>query len=144
MSTTAAVASPAPSAHRGLHISLWIVQVLIGGAFVMAGVTKSFQPMEALAAQMPWTVQFGAGMTRFIGISELLGGIGMILPALTRIRPVLTPVAGAALAFVMVLAAGYHAMQGEFAAIGVNAVLGGLAAFVAWGRFKKAPIAPRG
>lgn len=144
MSTAAtAVSASAVRPNKGLHIALWVVQVLLGAAFVMAGLTKSTQPMEALAAQMPWTTVMGAGMTRFIGLSELLGGVGLILPALTRIKPQLTALAGAGLAVVMVLAAGYHVLQGEFAALPINAVLGGLAAFVAWGRFQKAPIAPR-
>ena len=139
MSTAAAVRAPS----RGLHVALWIVQVLLGLAFVMAGFTKTFQPLDALAAQMPWTVVVGGTMTRFIGVSELLGGIGLILPAATRIRPGLTALAGAGLATVMLLAAIFHASRGEAMALPVNLVLGGLAAFVAWGRFKKAPIAPR-
>ena len=140
--------SPAVSAEarpsRALHISLWCVQVLLGAMFLMAGSTKGLQPMEALAAQMPWTAEVGAGLTRFIGYSELLGGLGLILPALLRIRPRLTALAAAALVVVMVLAAIFHITRGEFAGVGFNAILGGLAAFVAWGRFKKAPITPRG
>ena len=139
MSTAAAAQSPS----RGLHISLWVVQVLIGLAFTMAGFTKALQPMAALAEQMPWTVVVGEAMTRFIGVSELLGGIGLIVPSATRIKPGLTPLAAAGLVVVMLLAAIFHVTRGELMAVPINAVLGGLAAFVAWGRFKKAPIAPR-
>jgi hypothetical protein len=78
-----------------------------------------------------------------IGVCELLGAIGLVVPAATRVLPALTPVAASALALVMVLAAGTHFSYGEFPVIGVNVVLGGLAAFVAWGRFRRAPIAPR-
>ncbi len=138
----AVAASLAPTSNKGLRISLWIVQVLLGVAFLMAGLMKATQPLEALAAQMPWVAGSGA-LVRFIGISELLGGVGVILPALTRIQPRLTPLAAAALTVVMILAAGLHVVRGEFSAVPVNLVLGGLAAFVAWGRFKKAPIAAR-
>ncbi len=141
MSTAAVASQSTPS--RGLHYALWVVQVLLGVMFFFAGVTKASQPMEALALQMPWTVVVGTAMTRFIGVSELLGGLGLILPSALRIMPKLSVLAGAALALVMLLAAGLHASRGEYPAIAINFVLGGLAAFVAWGRFKKAPIAPR-
>ncbi|MBL8953173.1 MAG: DoxX family protein [Myxococcaceae bacterium] len=134
----------APARSKGLHIALWVVQVLLGLMFAFAGATKAFSPFESLADRMPWTVAVGVGMTRFIGLSELLGGIGLIVPAATRIMPKLTAAAGAGLALVMVLAAGFHVMRGEFAALPINLVLAGLAAFVAWGRATKAPITPRG
>jgi len=67
----------------------------------------------------------------------------MLLPALTRIKPILTPLAGVGLAVVMVLAAGFHVMRGELSALPINLAFGGLAAFVAWGRLQKAPISPR-
>lgn len=129
--------------NKALHIGLWVVQVLLGLMFIGAGATKGFSPMADLATKIPWTPVVGEPMTRFIGISELLGGLGLILPAATRIKPGLTALAGAALALVMVLALGFHVMRGELNFVPVNVVLAGLAAFVAWGRFKKAPIAPR-
>jgi hypothetical protein len=92
---------------------------------------------------MPWTAEVGAGMVRFIGISELLGGLGLVLPSLTRIQPRLTALAALGLVVVMVLAAGFHVTRGEFQHVPMNLVLGGLAAFVAWGRAMKAPISPR-
>lgn len=137
-----AVSSPAQPS-KGLHLSLWIVQVLLGVAFLAAGLMKATTPIADLAAKMSWVASAGAPLVRFIGVSELLGGLGLILPAATRIKPLLTPLAGAALALVMVLAAGTHVALGEYGALAPNFVLGGLAAFVAWGRFKQAPIAPR-
>lgn len=138
-SPTHAVQQPS----RGLHIALWVVQVLLGAMFLMAGFTKTFQPMDELAKNMPFTVIVGMPVTRFIGVSELAGALGLILPALTRIRPGLTPLAGAGLALVMLLAFGYHVVHGEFQALPANVILGGLAAFVAWGRSRKAPIPAR-
>lgn len=124
-------------------IGLWTLQVLLGLMFGMAGLMKSMQPLEALAANLPWVTEVSPLLVRFIGISELLGGLGLILPAATRILPILTPVAGGGLALVMVLAAGFHLLRAEYAGLVPNFVLGLLAAFVAWGRLVKAPIAPR-
>lgn len=134
----------APTAGKGLHLGLWVVQVLIGLAFLMAGLGKSTQPIAELGKNMPWALAVPEALVRFIGVSELLGGLGLILPSATRIQPKLTGFAAVGLVIVMVLAAGFHATRGEYPGIGVNVVLGGLAAFVAWGRLVKAPIAPRG
>jgi uncharacterized membrane protein YphA (DoxX/SURF4 family) len=129
---------------KALHIALWVVQVVLGAMFLMAGIMKATQPMAELATNVPWTAVVGMPLTRFIGVSEFAGGLGLILPALTRIRPGLTPLAGAGLALVMLLAIVYHVPRGEFQALPMNVILGGLAAFVAWGRFRKAPIPARG
>lgn len=84
-------------------------------------------------------------LTRFIGVMEVLGALGVLLPAATRIRPGLTPLAALGLFTIMVLATGVHVVRGDIAtALPVVGSLGALAAFVAWGRGKKAPIAPRG
>ena len=79
-------------------------------------------------------------MVRFIGISEFLGAIGLILPAATKIKPSLTPLAALGLLTIMILAMAFHLSRGEVQATPVNIVLGGLAAFVAWGRTKRAAI----
>lgn len=146
MTSTATSAAPAtsPSPSRGLNIGLWVAQVLLALAFMAAGFGKSTMPPEALLAQFPWAASSGVALVRFIGVSELLGGLGLLLPAATRIKPFLTPLAAIGLATIMVLAAGFHLVRGEFPAIVFNAILGGIAAFIAWGRLKKAPIAPRG
>ncbi len=139
MTTTTLTAPPG----KVLQISLWLVQVLLAAAFVMAGIMKTFTPLDQLIPQMPWVADLPR-LTRFIGVSEFLGGLGLVLPSITRIRPVLTPLAALGLTTIMVLAMGFHLVRGEAAAVPFNALLGGLAAFVAWGRYRKAPIAPRG
>ena len=128
---------------KALNIILWIAQVLLAGMFIMSGFMKVAQPIEELSKMLPWASQVPAGLVRFIGISELLGGIGLILPALLRIKPILTAWAAVGLATVMIFAAIFHASRGEFSAIGMNIILALIAAFIAWGRFKKAPIAPK-
>ena len=128
---------------KALHISLWIAQVILAAVFLMAGVMKSTQPIEQLGASMSWVNDFSAGMVRFIGISELLGGIGLLLPALLRIKPVLTPLAALGLFTVMVFALVYHITKGEYESLGMNVILGAIAFFIAWGRYKKVPIAEK-
>lgn len=128
---------------KGLHLGLWAVQVVLGLMFGFAGVLKSTTPIAELTEQMGWPGDIPAAMVRFIGIAELLGALGLILPAATRILPILTPVAASGLVLVMTLALGFHATRGELAALPVNAVLGALAGFVAWGRFRGSPIEGR-
>ncbi len=127
---------------KGLNIALWIAQGLLAAAFIMAGLMKTTMPINELAANgMSFVDAFSEGMVRFIGISELLGGIGLVLPALLRIKPILTPIAALGLATVMIMAAIYHITQSEPPV--PNFILLALASFVAWGRFKKVPIQPK-
>jgi uncharacterized membrane protein YphA (DoxX/SURF4 family) len=118
-----------------MYVALWIVQAVLAVAFVAAGVMKSTQPKEKLQPNLPWVEDFALGTIRLIGVAELLGGIGLILPAVTGIAPILTPIAAACLAFVMVLAAVTHIRRKEPSGVVVNTVLFALAVFVAWGRF---------
>ncbi len=118
-----------------MNRGLWVVQILLGAMFAMAGVMKATRPADELARRMTWVSAVSVATLRFIGISELLGALGLILPWATGIVPILTPIAAVGLVVIMILAAGLHAKRGEYGAIGFNVVLGGLAAFVAWGRF---------
>jgi uncharacterized membrane protein YphA (DoxX/SURF4 family) len=128
----------------GLRIGLWVGQVLLAGMFLMAGFMKTTMPVADLAQQgLAWTTSVPEALVRFIGLSEIAGAIGLVLPALTRIKPILTAWAALGLLTIMVLAMGMHALRGEYGALPMNAILGGIAAFVAWGRFRWAPIAPR-
>ena len=129
--------------NKVMNIALWVLQVLLGLVFIMAGVTKGFQPIESMVESMPWVTTVPAALVRFIGISELLGGLGLLLPSILRIKPHLTVWAVIGLTVVMVLAAVFHASRGEFGVIGVNALFIASTAFVAWGRSKKVPIFPK-
>jgi uncharacterized membrane protein YphA (DoxX/SURF4 family) len=128
---------------KALHIGLWVVQCLLGAMFLAVGTMKATQPIANLANALGWPAEVPAALVRFIGVAEFLGGIGLILPAVTRIKPMLTPLAGAGLATAMLFATIFHISQGEFGAVPAPIVLGCLAAFVAWGRATKAPITPR-
>jgi putative oxidoreductase len=124
-----------------MNILLWLVQLVLAAAFGMAGFMKSTQPVDALLqAGIAWASQVPLPLVRFIGIAELAGAIGLILPAATKIKPALTPLAALGLLTVMILAMAFHLSRGEGQALPINMVLGGLAAFVAWGRTKKVPI----
>jgi len=128
---------------KALNIATWVAQVILALLFGMAGVLKTFTPMAELATKIPWTAEVPETLVRFIGVSELLGAIGILLPAALRIRPRLTPLAAAGLALVMALAILFHVARGEAQVIGVPIVLGALAAFVAWSRLRRAPVQER-
>jgi putative oxidoreductase len=137
-------AATAPTAPRSLRVGLWLVQIVLALAFGMAGITKALTPLAEAAKNIPWIPDVPALLVRFIGTMELLAAAGLILPALTRVRPRLTPLAASGLVLVMACASAFHLVRGEPTGIAVNVVLGSFAAFVAWGRFRRAPIAPRG
>jgi hypothetical protein len=99
---------------------------------------KLLTPMDQLAANMAWVNAVPELLVRFIGLAEVLGALGLILPAATRIQPQLTPLAAGGLALIMVLASIFHLSRGETFMLMPNAVV-----FVAYGRWKWAPIAPR-
>lgn len=145
MSTIASNAplAPAPAGSKVLHVSLWGTQLVLAALFGMAGFMKTTAPIAVLTAKMVWPGAVPEGLVRFIGVAELAGAVGLVLPALTRIKPLLTPIAAVGLVLVMALAVPFHLSRGEAHALAVNVPLGALAAFVAWGRLKKAPIPPR-
>jgi putative oxidoreductase len=126
-----------------LHIALWVAQVLLALFFLSSGLGRALMPIHKMAAapNMAWSAAVPAALLRFIGIAEAIGAVGLVLPAATRIKPGLTPLSAAGLLLVMVLAAGFHVMRNE--TVVFNLVFGAVAAFIAWGRWKKAPIAPR-
>jgi uncharacterized membrane protein YphA (DoxX/SURF4 family) len=126
-----------------MHISLWVVQILLAAMFLMAGANKLFQSITELSKMLPWATEVPEGLVRFIGISELLGGLGLLLPSILRIKPILTPIAAVGLSLIMVSASIFHISRGEMSVIGINFVLLALALFVVWGRMKKAPIQAR-
>lgn len=116
--------------------ALWIVQILLAAVFLFVGGMKLVLPLEKLSGP----VEMPGAFLRFIGMMEVLGGIGLILPALLRIRPGLTPLAAAGLVIIMVGAIVITLMVGERAAALISLVVGLLAAFVAYGRWRLAPI----
>ena len=118
---------------------LWIVQALLALLFLYAGGMKLILPVEEMTAQIPMP----GLLLRFIGVCEVLGAIGLIVPGLTRIRPELTPLAAAGLVIIMVGATVITLMYMPASWAVLPLVTGILAAFVAYGRWRLAPQAPR-
>jgi len=139
MTTAVRVVSPS----KAINVTLWIAQALLAAMFVMSGLMKLATPIDQLAKMMPWAGQYSAGFVRFIGLVDLAGGIGIFLPALTRIKPHLTVLAALGCTILQVFAIVFHFSRGEVMVLPVNVVLLGLSLFVFWGRSRKAPILPR-
>jgi uncharacterized membrane protein YphA (DoxX/SURF4 family) len=118
-----------------MNVVIWVLQVLLALAFLAAGLMKVSQPRQRLATSMGWVEDFSDPTVRAIGALELLGALGLLLPALTGVATVLVPLAAVGLAVLMVAAAITHRRRGELPLIGINAVLLVLAVVVAWARF---------
>lgn len=118
-----------------MNVFLWVLQIVLALVFAMAGVMKSSQPKDKLVEKLPWVEDFSPATVRFIGVAELLGAVGLVLPAALDIAPILTPIAATGLAVVMVLAMLTHRRRREPSAIAFNAVLLVAALVIAWGRF---------
>ncbi|MER6154840.1 DoxX family protein [Streptomyces sp. NPDC001868] len=119
-----------------MNVTLWIIASLLAAAFLAAGLMKTIQPKEKLAASgMDWVDSFSPGMVKTIGALEALGAVGLILPAVLDIAPVLVPLAATGLAVTMVGAAVFHLRRGETKETVPSVVLLILAVVVAWGRF---------
>ncbi len=122
-----------------LNIFLWVLQILFALLFASAGFLKTFKPIVEIAPMIPWAPTVPEWLVRFIGISELLGALGLILPAALRILPRLTTLAAAGLAAIMLLANLFHIYRGEFFALPMTGIFFALLAFIAYGRWKLAP-----
>jgi len=118
-----------------MSIALWVVQVLLAAAFLVSGATKLSQPKEKLVKNWAWVEEFSQPTLRIIGVLEVLGAIGIVLPALTGILRWLTPLAALGLVLTMIGAALTHLRRKEYGPIAVTSVLLILAAFLAYGRF---------
>ena len=125
---------------------LWALQALLGLFFAGSGFGKVLLINDAWYAAAPQAVAWYAAVSQplivFIGVAEVLGGLGVLLPAVTRVRPSLTPLAAAGLTLTMILAGGFHVVRGEFDLLPYNIVLGVVAAVIAVGRWTKRRIAP--
>jgi putative oxidoreductase len=125
---------------KGLHYTLWTFQVLLALLFLFAGIMKLVTPAEKLAALAP---QFSVNFLRFIGVVETLGGLGMVLPGLLKIKTVLTPLAAAGLVIVMIGAVVVSYQMKGMSGVPVPLVTGIVAAFVAYGRWRMVPLPER-
>ena len=119
-----------------MNVTLWIIAGLLAAAFAASGLMKLTQPRAKLAESgMAWTEDFTDSQVKLIGLVEVLGALGLILPAAFDIAPILTPIAAAGLAVTMPVAASVHVRRGEKQMVPINLALAALAAFVAAMRF---------
>jgi uncharacterized membrane protein YphA (DoxX/SURF4 family) len=125
-----------------MNMLLWILQVLFGVYFTVVGVLHFGLP-QGLPAAMSWMYELSPALHLVSGTAEILGGLGLVLPGITKIQTRLTPLAGAGLVLVMIGAMWWHAQRGEFQNIVLNLVLAAGAAFIAYGRWKLKPLAGR-
>ena len=126
-----------------LNVMLWIAQVLVAVLFIAIGIMKLTTPIPDLAKMIPWAGQLPAAFVRFIAVVDLAGGIGILFPALTRIKSSLTVLAALGCSVLQVLAIMFHLSRGEGMLTPFNFVLLALSLFILWGRGKKIPIRPR-
>ena len=118
-----------------MNIALWIVQGLLAALFLFAGGAKLVLPLD----QMAGPVALPGWFLRLLGVAEVLGALGLVLPGLLRIRPGLTPLAAAGLVIIMIGATVVTLVGGMVAVALMNVVVALLAAFVAYGRWRLAP-----
>lgn len=121
---------------------LWVLQVVFGLYFIGIGVMHFVVP-DGLPAQMDWMYELSDTLHVVAGSAEILGGLGLILPAVTRIRPELVAYAALGLAAVMVGAVVWHLGRDEFLQIVVNLVNVALLGFIAYGRMRLHPLEGR-
>jgi len=138
--TTLPSTTLAPRSPRAVHVTLWIVQLLLAAVFLLVGYTHAAAPIAVAIQRAPWVADLPVALVRFIGAAEIAGALGLLLPAATRVRPMLTPVAAVGLTTMMALAIPFHLMRGEASAVVLNLGLGSLAVLVALGRTRWAPI----
>lgn len=121
---------------------LWVLQIFAGLFFLGVGVSHFIVP-DGLPAFMEWMYDLSDTLHLVSGTAEILGGLGLILPAVTRIQPQLVPLAAIGLAIVMASAVVWHINREEYQQVGSNVVWVVIMLFIAWGRGKAYPIAPK-
>ena len=146
---TSVVAAKTTSKSKIMNVALWTLQVFWGVFFSFTGFGKimCYRPdvwSHTLRQPVAWFSAVPQDLFIFIGVCEFLGGVGLILPAMTGIKPKLVPFAAIGLTLIMILAATFHIVRGEYSFfVPMNLVLGGVAAIIACGRLMAMPIAAR-
>lgn len=118
-----------------LSLLLWLIQLVLALLFAGVGFMKAFQRYARLAENLRWPEDFSAGTVKLIGVLEILGAAGLVVPQATGIWPVGTPLAASGLTVLMALAIMVHVRRGERNRIALAAILMALSLFVALGRF---------
>lgn len=122
---------------KTLNIAVWLCQLLLAATLVWASSMKLFKPIDELAQMWPWVAD-NPTLTKITGIFDLLGGLGIVLPSVLRIKPVLTIYAGYGIIALMLAASAFHISRAEASQIGFNIFVGLVAGFISWARSRKA------
>lgn len=120
-----------------MNLTLWIATGLLAVVALLGGISKTFVPKEKLAAHNggAWTAHASVGFVKTLGVLELMAAVGLVLPALLGIAPVMVPVTAVCWVVLMVGAMITHGRLGQFKLVMLNSVYLALAALIAWGRF---------
>jgi hypothetical protein len=120
-----------------MNLTLWIAAGLLAAVAMAGGISKTFVPKAKLAAAHggEWTAGASVGFVKTLGVLELLAAVGLILPAIVDIAPVMVPVTAACWVLLMIGAMITHGRLGQSKLVMLNVVYLALAAFIAWGRF---------
>jgi uncharacterized membrane protein YphA (DoxX/SURF4 family) len=132
------------AASTPLKIGLWTAQIIVFALFTLFGGMKLLMPVDILAEMWIWPGQVPSWFLHLTGILDVVGGIGVLFPAVTRIQPRLTVLAALGCTLLQIAAIIFHLSRGEAAVVPLNIVLVALSVFILWGRGRQAPIAPRG
>jgi hypothetical protein len=120
-----------------MNLALWIAAGLLAAVAMAGGISKTFVPKAKLAAAHggEWTAGASVGFVKTLGVLELLAAVGLILPAIVDIAPVMVPVTAVCWVLLMIGAMITHGRLGQSKLVMLNVVYLALAAFIAWGRF---------
>lgn len=120
-----------------MNLALWITTGLLAVVSLASGIIKTFIPVEKLAKQpgAKWVENASASFVRTIGVLEILAAIGLIVPALVNVAPIMVPVTAVCWMLLMIGAMITHLRLGEFKLVAANLLYFAMAAFIAWGRF---------
>lgn len=144
MNTSVGVSGAPPRAGGALRVTIWIATIILALLFCGIGFMKLGTPIPKLVAGgLKWAGQYPPWFVRLMGAIDMAGGLGVLLPALTRVAPRLTVLAALGCTVLQICAIAFHSSRGEFSVLPLNFVLLALSLFVLWGRSKKAPILPR-
>ncbi|MER7607914.1 DoxX family protein [Nocardioides sp. NPDC127503] len=122
-----------------MNIALWIVACVFGFGYVAGGIVKLTMPYEKYAAKLGWPGDFTPGNVRFMGVVEILGGIGLVLPGLVGVAPILVPVAASCMALYMAGAITERIRRAEYKELLGDLLFLAAMVFIAWGRFAVEP-----
>lgn len=123
-----------------MNTVLWIVTILLAVLTFIPGIVKITAPREKLVENMPWVNDFNQNQLRAIGALEAAAAVGLIVPGIVGIAPILVPLAATGIVLIQLGAVVTHLKRKEGALISINVIMIAMAVFVAWGRFGSYPL----